>query len=288
MGSGKRIMIRWIAATMLAVLASCTEIVDIELDSTYTRLVVYGTVTTDSIRHRVELTTTSDYFSNEASPRVSGAMVELEYNGTVLLLQEHDSIKGLYLTPYAFRGVRGTTYQLHISQVDVNGDREYESYHATSTMPGGLQLDSILLNYTQSRWWSGWEIYLFALDPPTRDWYGMKLWKNSDLLTDTLIKYQMLPDDFYNGRYLYYGFPIAFLSDTVEREKVWPGDTVTLEMNSIEKEYYDFVTDAQLEFYGSNPLFSGPPANIRSNIDNDGKGIFTAYSIERTSVVVPK
>lgn len=286
MGAWFRQNIRWLGIAVVAGVISCTEVVDIELDSTYSRLVVYGTVTTDSVRHQVELTTSSDYFANEASPRITDAIVELEFNDTTLLLQEHDSIEGLYLTPYAFRGVQGTTYQLHISQVDVDGNQEFESYHASSTMPGGVRFDSISLNYYLSRWWSGWEIYMFALDPPTRDWYGLKIWKNSDLLTDTLIKYQVIPDDFYNGKYLYYGFPIAYLSDSSERERVYPGDTVTLELNSIDQAYYNFVLDAQLEIWGSNPLFSGPPANVRSNIDNEGKGIFAAYSIERSSAIV--
>jgi hypothetical protein len=277
----------WLAPCIMAAMISCTEIIDIELDSTYRRLVVFGTVTTDSVRHQVELTTSSDYFSNRPSPRVTGAVVEIAFNDTTLLLEEDDSARGLYLTPYAFRGVPGTTYELHISQVDVDGDRVYETYHAASTMPGGVQLDSISLNHFQSFWWSGWEVHMYALDPPTRDWYGIKIWKNSDLLTDTLIHYMVFPDDFYNGGYLYYGYPLAYLSDSAERERVFPGDTVTLELNSIDKNYYDFIGDAQWEIIGNNPLFSGPPANIRSNVDNEGQGIFAAYSIERASVVVP-
>jgi hypothetical protein len=51
-------------------MVSCTERIDIELDSTYRRLVVQGAVTSDSVRHRVFLTTTSDYFSNDGLPRL--------------------------------------------------------------------------------------------------------------------------------------------------------------------------------------------------------------------------
>jgi hypothetical protein len=273
---------------ILAGMMSCTEVIEIELDSTYQRLVVYGTVTTDSVRHQVQLTTSSDYFSNEPAPRVSGAVVELEFDNTILHLEERDSIPGLYLTPYAFRGEPGTTYMLRISQVDINGDGITETYKASSTMPAGAKLDSISLQYFTSYFGSGYEIYMFALDPPTRDWYGLKFSKNSDLLTDTLIKYSVQSDDFYNGKYLFYGVPVGFLSDDDPRESVHPGDTVTLELNGIEKAYYDFVLDARLEIYGNNPLFSGPPANVPSNIDNEGQGIFTAYSIQRSSVVLPK
>ena len=272
----------------LSALFSCTEIIDIELDSTYKRLVVEGTVTTDSVRHQVQLTTTSNYFSNQSPPAVSGAVVELEFKETRLLMEEHDTIPGTYLAPEAFRGIIGTTYELHISQVDIDKDGETESYHASSTMPGGVVLDSIRINYFTSYFVSGYELYMYALDPPTKDWYGLKYWKNSDLLSDSLIKYNVQPDDFYNGKYLYYGIPIGFYADDEPREQLLPGDTVTLELNSIEKDYYNFVIDAQLEIYGNNPMFSGPPANVRSNIDNRAMGFFTAYSIERTFTVVPR
>jgi hypothetical protein len=126
---------------------------------------------------------------------------------------------------------------------------------------------------------------MYAQDLPSREWYNFKIWKNSDLLTDTLSKFAVQPDDFFNGSYIY-GLPVGFLWDDDPREALQPGDSVTLELNSIEKAYYDFVVDAQLEIMGNNPLFSGPPANVRSNIDNGGKGIFTAYSAHRVSVIV--
>ena len=281
----------WIFRVFLCLLAgmvSCTEVIDIELDSTYRRLVVYGTISTDSIRHQVKLTTTSDYFSNKPSPTVTGALVELEFDGKTMQFEEQDTIAGLYLAPFAFRGEPGTEYLLHISQVDVDGNGEFEIYNAASTMPGGVRLDSISLNYTLTPWWSGWEVYMYALDPPTRDWYGIKVWKNSDLLTDTLISYLVFPDDFYNGGYLYYGYAVAYLNDSTERERLYPGDTVTFELNQIDKSYYDFVGDAQWEIIGYNPLFSGPSANVRSNVDNGAQGIFAAYSIQRTSAAVPE
>ena len=279
----------WLLAFMLLIFPACTERIDIELDSTYTRLVVYGTVTTDSVRHSVELTTTSDYFSNQPAPRVKDAIVELEFNGSTMLLEECDTLDGLYMAPYAFRGLPGTTYHLKISMVDVDQDGNWETYQATSTMPAETaRLDSIYLGYFFIPWWTAWEVYMVAQDPAgTRDWYGVKVWKNSTLITDSLYYYTVFTDDFYDGQYLYYGYAIAYLSDSIERERLYPGDTVTLELNCIEKAFYDFVGDARWELLGNNPLFSGPPANIRSNLDNEALGIFTAYAIERASSIVP-
>jgi len=277
----------WLLVALMTCFASCTEIIDIELDSTYRRLVVYGSITTDSVHHQVQLSTTSDYFSNVPSPRVSDAIVELEYESTILLLLEHDTIPGVYITPHAFRGVPNTTYQLHISQVDVNEDGIQETYNAVTTLLPGIKPDSIGLTYFLSPFVSGYQVLMYAQDLPSREWYNFKIWKNSDFLTDTLSKYSVQPDDFFNGSYIY-GLPVGFFWDDDPREALHPGDTVTLELNSIEKAYYDFVVDAQLEIMGNNPLFSGPPANVRSNIDNGGKGIFTAYSAHRVSAIVPE
>lgn len=270
-----------IAAMMLT---ACTERIDIELDSTYRRLVVYGTVTTDSIHHRVRLSATSDYFSNLPSPAVSGALVELETDRDLMRLEESDSVPGLYETPVAFRGIPRTTYHLHISQVDVDGDGNSETYSAESTMPAIPQLDSIQLVYFQSPFVSAYQVFMFAKDAPEQNWYSYKIWRNSDLLTDELSDYTVQSDDFINGGYIY-GLPVGFLIDSDPREALQPGDTVTLELNSIGEDYHDFISDAQLELMGNNPLFSGPPANVHSNIDHNAQGIFAAYSLMRVSAI---
>ena len=277
----------WLLTLIMTGFASCTEIIDIDLGATYRRLVVSGSITTDSIIHQVELSTTSDYFSNIPAPRITNAVVELEFENRLLLLPEHDTMPGVYVTPYAFRGIPNTTYQLHISQVDLNEDDNPETYNAEATLPPCAILDSIRLTYFLSPFVSGYQVLMYAMDPPTREWYSFKIWKNSDLLTDTLSKYSVQSDDFYNGSYIY-GLPVGFLWDDDPREALFPGDTVTLELNSIEKAYYDFVVDAQLEIMGNNPLFSGPSANVRSNIDNGGRGIFAVYSAQRISLIVPE
>ncbi len=271
---------------LMAVFCSCTEVIDIELDSTFTQIVVYGTVTSDSVRQQVQLSTSSDYFSNVSSPRLSDARVELVFEDHLIWLEEHDTVPGLYMTPEAFRGVPGTTYQLHVGNVDVNGDGIMETYHAESTMPRGPKLDSISLIYFVSPFVTGYQVLMYANDPPTRDWYNFKLWKNQNLLTAKLSDYFVQTDDFFNGTYVY-GLPVGFLADDNPEEAVHPGDTITFELNSIAQSYYHFIVDAQLEIAGNNPLFSGPPANIRSNIGGGGQGVFAAYYIDTVSAIIP-
>lgn len=275
----------WLMVLIILVTGSCTEVIDIELDSTFKRLVVYGVITNDSVKHEVHLSSSSDYFSNQPSPKLSGALVELEFDDHRIRLLENDSIPGLYHTPEAFRGVPETRYKLFISEVDVDMDGNTESYQAESTMPAVPLLDSISLLYFRSPFISGYQILMYANDRVERDWYSFKIWKNQQPLTTRLSDYFVQTDDFFNGTYIF-GLPVGFLSDDDPEEAVVPGDTVLFELNSIGEEYYNFITDAQLEIAGNNPLFSGPSANVRSNLDNGAKGVFSAYSINRVSLVV--
>jgi len=273
-------------AAILVTLSACTERFDIELDSTYQRLVVEGSITTDSVRHSVLLSLTGDYFSNTPSTRVQDAVVELAFDEDTVQLPESASDPGRYETPYALRGVPGTTYELIISGLDINQDGVEEHYHSKSTMPGGPELESIELRYYMTPVASGYTLLMYASHPVNqRDWFGFKLMKNSDLLTDSLEKYSVLSDDIFDSGY-FPGLPVGFFNDDDPREALHPGDTVTFELNCIDEAYYDFVTDAQLEIAGNYPLFSGPPANISSNIDNGAEGIFAAYSIQRLSLIL--
>ena len=273
-----------ITAVMLA--SACTEQIDIELDSTYARLVVEGELTSDSLNHYVLLSITSSYFSNKPSPKVQGAVVELSFGNETMQLLENETIPGRYETPYPFRGVIGTTYDLDISQVDVDQDGEEERYHASSTMAGGTELEKIEIKYYPSPAVSGYTIFMYANHPPEqRDWFGFKLYKNSNLLTNSLEKYSVLSDELFDDGY-FPGLPVGFLSDDESDEAVYPGDTVTFELNCIEEAYFNFVSEAQLEITGNFPLFSGPPSNVVSNIDNGAMGTFTAYSIQRYSLIL--
>jgi hypothetical protein len=153
-------------------------------------------------------------------------------------------------------------------------------------MPGGSELSSIELRYFSTPVTSGYAVFIYLLHPvEQRDWFGFKLLKNSELLTDSLMKYTVLSDDLFDTGYLP-GFPVGFLNDDNPRQALHPGDTITFELNCIEQSYFNFVSEAQLEITGNYPLFSGPSANVPSNIDNGAMGIFAVYSIQRASLIV--
>ena len=266
-------------------LAGCTERIDIDLETTNRRLVVYGAVTTDSVCHHIELSTSADYFSNEPPPPVPGAQVTLSFNSTVLVFEEDPKHPGRYTSPFAFPGVPGTKYTLRIQGIDINNDQVPETYTASSTMPRVGTIDSLGMERFETPFFSGYQVRVYALDPPGREWYNFKLFRNSYSLNDQLEDYFVQSDDLINGSYIY-GLPVGFLDDEEPHEAVRPGDTITLEIHSIPEEFYTFILESQNEIFGNNPLFSGPPANIKSNLDNQALGLFSAYAVTRKSRVI--
>ena len=263
---------------------SCVEIIEIELDSTYRRLVVYGHISSDSVRHTVELTSTSDYFYNQPPPPVENALVSIAFNDTLMFLKESTTNPGIYQTPEAFRGIPGTTYNLEIQDIDIDEDGIDEIYTAETTMPSIARADSIRLNRFITPFFSGYQVVLWSPEPPQINYYNYKLFRNGELVNRKLSDYTVQPDDFFSNNYIS-GVPIGFLNDDDPVEYVQTGDSVTLEINSITPEFYDFIIDAQNEIFGNNPLFSGPPANVSSNLTNGAVGIFTAYSVDRVSTI---
>ncbi len=271
-------------SVIMMLTVSCVEIIDIELDTTYRRLVVYGKITTDSVRHSIELSATTDYFYNQPPPPLENAFVSVSFNDTFIVFAESMNHPGTYLAPNAFRGIPGTTYYLDIADIDIDEDGVNEHYKAEATMPVIARADSISLNRFTTPFFSGFQVALWSPEPSGVQYYNYKLQRNGVLINRNLSDFTIQPDDFFNNNYIS-GVPVGFLNNDNPVEFIQPGDTVTLEINSITREYYDFIFEAQSELFGNNPLFSGPPANVSSNLTNGAVGIFTAYSVERVSTI---
>ena len=63
--------------------------------------------------------------------------------------------------------------------------------------------------------------------------------------------------------------------------------TITVEVNRIDKGYYDFISQCKSSRDGETPFFGGPPANIVTNFSPGAVGYFSAYSPARKSIIVP-
>ncbi|NVN93768.1 MAG: DUF4249 domain-containing protein [Bacteroidetes bacterium] len=272
-----------ILLSIVTMLFSCTEKMDIQLDDTYTRLVVEGRFSTDTTVHKVRLTKTSSYFYNNTALPVSGAIVTISDGVNTILLTENPLHLGVYETPASTYGMIGKTYHLLIKNVDIDGDGVKEEYSANSTIYPINKVDSIAMKYDPH--FESWEVKCYVLDPPTEDYYLFNIYKNHVLLTDTITEPLVVDDKMYNGNYTN-GIGVGYLRDEKPDEKAFPGDTIELEIWRITKEFQKFVMELQDATRPSTPLFSGPPANVKGNISNGAVGYFTAYSISRCKGVI--
>jgi hypothetical protein len=275
-----------VALFSIMLLASCVEEMDISLGSTYKRLVVDGVITTDTAQHYVRLAESADYFYNKPLEPVRNAIVEISDGTNSVLLTESAEKPGWYYTQPDYFGVEGKTYYLTINNVDIDKNGVYETYTSKCFLRPVVQPDSINLTKSNRRF-VDYEVRYFGLEPSeTSDYYLFKLRINGALITDTLTETFPSDDVFYNGHLLKNVVVYNLKKDKTD-ENVVVGDTVTLEISNITKEYYQFMVDLHFEENGADP-FGGQPANVSTNIEDKKKaiGFFAAYSIKRAGYIV--
>ena len=125
-------------------ISACTEIIEMELDSTEKKSLVVEAYLTDQKKiHQVKLTRTSDYFVNQAANPELGAIITISNEDTTFNLIDPDN-NGVYDTDIELAGEAGKTYLLSI-QLN-NG----EIYTAESYLKPVVSMDSIKYEYRKS------------------------------------------------------------------------------------------------------------------------------------------
>jgi hypothetical protein len=269
----------------ILIAAGCTEKVTVKLDSTYTRIVVDGNIETDTGVYRVALTKSADYFSNAPVPRIVNANVTLnDGSNTFTLHESEEGISGIYETGPGFYGVNGKTYTLHVDLPEQIGGKS--SLEAKSYLPPVTHLDSIGTEFHSDWGPKGiWTIKLWAQETPGEvNYYLFNYYRNRVLISDSIMKKVVSDDKFYNGSYMT-GVNVIYINNEHPWTRLHPGDTITLQMSGITKEYFDFINQVQQAGFNI-PFFSGPPANVQGNISDGGIGFFTAFSNSYASTVV--
>ncbi len=275
----------------LSVLTACTERIDIHTDDAPPQLVIYGYITTDMRMHTIQITRSSGYFATTKPEGISGATVQIVSDGgEVFDLTEDPNAPGVYQTEYNVYGVEGETYTLNVS-LDFDNDGNAEIYTASSYLPLPVQIDSISL--APAPFEDMIEIrvsgYLPERQKDPQNYYSMHVYGNNVLLNDSLKGFELFDDKYLNTREIK-NLACFYLDQGEEKTKIQPGDRITLRIDAITKAYADFINEAQSEARGSIPMFSGPPANISTNIrcvkgNVKVSGFFTAFSGRESSTV---
>jgi hypothetical protein len=272
------------------ILGACTERIDIHTDDAPPHLVIYGYITSDTTQHYVKITRSAGYFSTSRPEGISNAVVTIETEGEIILLEESLSEPGLYLTKPDVFGIEGKTYVLNVS-LDFDNDGIMEQYTAESYLPFSIRLDSIGLQPSKALTDYIEVLVSGEISAEGKDYYSIHVYRNHHIVNDSLVGFQVY-DDEYIDKTTIVETPLYYLNQDDDRSRIYDGDTISLRMDVITKEYADFIINAGTEIQGSIPFFSGPPANVETNIKSfvpDPKipvvGFFTAYSGRTQSTI---
>jgi hypothetical protein len=263
---------------------------DIDVDDAPSQLVIYGHITTDTMQHAITVSRSLNYFENAKPEGISYATVTIHTDNETYVLQESATEKGTYLTAPGVFGVEGKTYTLKVV-VEFNGVTG--EYGASSLLPPSIRMDSVAL---QPASFSDFlvDVLLYGRLPESEHNYlNVQAFKNDVAINGKLADFSIIVSENAANKDIN-GEPCLYLfQENNNRELSQDGDFITIEdgdliriqVSSITKEYAEYVLNAQKELQGAIPIFSGPPANIISNIkamspsgESEVCGFFTAYS----------
>jgi hypothetical protein len=260
-----------ISIISLVLFSSCQKVIKIDLKDEETRLVVESLISDNTEPFKVRLTLLAPYFADN-NPPVSTAQVYIsdDTGNTDTLFY---SGNGFYQTGSNKQAVLGRTYFLKIIF-------EGKEYNAQSTMPANkMLLDSITYIYNQASAFieEGYNVILNAQDNPNfNDYYRFIFWKNGVIQTDPF-KYFVTDDAQVQGSYIVTQVPYNYQS----------GDTATVQIQCIDKKYYDYLNAIANQTQASGGPFDPIPANPPTNLNNGALGYFACVTKDTKFIVLP-
>jgi hypothetical protein len=272
----------YISILIGAMLVSCTEKFDVSLvDGKSNRFVVEGPITNEYKIHKVILSRTGSYFLNGPTKRETGAQVSITDGDTIISLI--DSVNGIYQTSKLLAGKPGKTYTLNIKL------KTGEIYSASEYMKPIVPMDSIKAIYSKSEIpfddSYNYNINVFVQEPATKDdFYQWELYLNEKHISDTIRTKSFVNDEIVNGSYIRNWTVYQVPEYKIESDTI----LVRLQMLSISKAKFDFYNAVLLETDWSGSGFSGPPANVPSNISNGALGFFSVSDVCESRTVIYK
>jgi hypothetical protein len=252
---------------LLLSLWGCTKVIDLKLGNDSGKLVIEGNIINSDGAQQILLSRNVPFTSTNTYPPVSGATVSVtdDHNNT------HNFTEGPAGTYSSapFQGLTGATYKMSV----ISGGA---TYTATSTMPAPVRLDSIgeksdAFNSSDNRR----EISVHFQDPPNvPNQYRFIMWVNN-----TEVQYVFAYDDeFTDGRYVNLDL-VESLTD------IYPGDTVKVEMQCIDKPVYTYWFTLMEQQFGG-PDGGVAPSNPPSNITPTVFGYFSAHTTQTITMLV--
>lgn len=276
-----RILLLWIAFSVLG----CVEQIDLsEINgATSGRIVVEGTITNEMKSHIVKLTRTNVAIPDVPAEAVVGAVVTITDGLVTYLLQEVDTLPGIYATVENVQGEIGKTYTLSVQsdgqiysassmmQPVTPFSPEIEIFRAPNRIENPIpdNFDSFEVQFPKVR---------YGVAEPSKVLYYAVEPVNNTLRSAFHYEFPGIDPQ---------GFLLNFQG---QNERIFVEDETEIHQikYSMTDEHYEFLRAVYAQTHFKGGLFDRIPANVPTNISNGGLGFFEASAVIHRSFVFRK
>ena len=260
-----------ILLSFIGLLASCEDVVEVDLEEAQPRLIVDAILEwkkgTSGANQSIKLSRTRGFFEQEPNP-VSGADIIVR-NSKGMEFTFEESASGEYVANN-FRPELNEFYNLRI---ELDG----EVYYAEEKLKPVASINFIEQN--SSGGFSGEDIELkaFYTDPKGEEnFYLFKFFAPFQAFPD----FSVFDDEFNDGNQIFGLFA---------EEGLEPGMDVTIQIHGISSEYYDFLEILLAQAGSAGGPFQTQPATVRGNIINQNNSeelIFGYFGLSEVDEVI--
>lgn len=248
---------------------ACEDPIQLTPKDNTPKYVIEGMITNEAGSCRVNISQTKSLAQGNQFDGVSGAIVKIEYNGSIVTLTETG--KGIYKSNLV-NGTPGETYKLN---VNING----EIFTASSKMPAIVPFLDFKLKPSDYDTTRTTPMVKFKDPAGVTNYYWFQQYINDKLQS----QYKVLNDEFTAGQEV--NDYLVFENTTKNSSKnIMRGDKLTAEMHSIDAAVYTYLFSLA---NANGSLDGAAPANPQSNIKGGALGFFSAHTVERKSLIIP-
>lgn len=248
---------------------SCEKVIDIDLADSKAVIVIEAQMTNTSMPFTVKISKTAPYFGSQSNEPVSGAKVSVKSEkGKIKYFDEVSP--GIYLYDKTV-ALPEFTYILTVEYDGV-------TYTARSFMNQSVSIGDVSLSYFDGLGFleSGYRINTYIKDPEeAENYYRIKYFVNGKA-SSSMGGISLYSDLLFNGKGIGLGQRSLVFKET---------DTVTVELQSIDKAAYDYFSTLE-SISGLDILQTVSPANPISNFNNGALGYFSAYTLDRRTIII--
>ncbi len=256
-------------------LFSCEKTVELDLEQTPEATIIEGLVTDQPAGQYIRISRSAGFYDIGENPPVSGAIVSVEDDeGNTYSFVEQSP--GYYVPKTPFSGKVGATYTMTARVGE-------DIYTATEIMNYVPPFDSLRIRIDaeeqadpedEGRFY---EVLVYIKEPQaTVDYYLAKFYRN-----DTIMNW--------DGAWAF-AYDDLLLSEDISNLPVpfyyAKDDVARVEMYAITRECYKYYLDLTNNVNNDGGMFSGQPANLRTNIEGGAIGYFQVSGLAASEIRV--